>query len=186
MKACKCDVWTILNNITTEIGQWVSKLVDKVDESVHNFGPSFIKPYYDVIEMEDTIRVNIEISGLTEDSLHTSISGRRICIYFKKKRPIIVEPHEIAYTNREFGMCRLYIILSNKVLDSDIYEPIYEEGVLTLIFQKKVLSDTQLLSAFNENGDGDDSFEVYIDNRSGSDSEEEINLTLEPENKKII
>lgn len=180
MKSCKCDIWTILNSISNEIGNFVSRLVDKVDESVHNFGPSFIKPNYDVIEMEDTIIVNIEISGLTEDSLHTTISGRKICIYFKKKRPIIVEPHEVAYSNREFGMCRLYIVLSNKVYQTDIYEPIYEEGVLTLTFQKKILSDTQLLSDFNEPVE-DDSFEIYIDNRS-VDSEDELN----PENKKII
>lgn len=180
MRTCRCDIWTILNNITTDIGQWVSRVIDKVDESVHNFGPSFIKPYYDVIEKEDTVQINIEISGLTEDSLHTSISGRRICIYFKKKRPVIVEPHEVAYSNREYGMCRLYIILSNKVHQTEIYEPIYEEGVLTLTFQKKVLKDFELLSEFNDNNNEDDSFEIYIDNRS-CDSEDEM-----MENKKII
>jgi HSP20 family molecular chaperone IbpA len=151
----KCDLWTFFAQTAEHISTWFRKMSDKFEESVNNVSISFIKPKYDVVELDDCFYIRVEISGIDKDSLYTSINDRAVCVYMKKKRPIVVAPHQMIYSNRTYGMCKLYVVLPNNVQHEHIYT-IYDEGILTLIFYKKALSS-------NSSNPGNFSMEMEIE-----------------------
>ena len=174
------DVLSTLNCFGEQINNVFTRIMDKVDESVHNLSPSYLKPKYDIVDLHDEYYIRIEIPGVDDKSLYTELIERSVCIYMKKTRPIITDPHEIIYTNRSYGMCRLYIIMPKQVERKNI-TPFYNDGVLTIIFNKcprrNVLENEPLRmrddldndnTHFCENNydnyeESSESFEVFID-----------------------
>ena len=189
--------WNTLNKIMLNVDTFVKKFIDKLDENMNNLSPAFIRPKYDVVEFDDCYYVRIEVSGMDERSLFSDIkeNNRSLCLYMKKKRPVDVEPHEVIYSNRSYGMCRLYIKLPNTVQYNEATIPDYNNGILTLIFYKKNgLSNPQIYNEAiydNDNNintvddiingeelkllsnEDDNSFEIYIDERENTDDKEE-------------
>ena len=192
--------WNTLNRIMLSVDIFVKKCIDKIDENVNNLSPSFIRPKYDVVEFDDSYYVRIEVSGMDENSLFSDIkeNNRSLCLYMKKKRPVDVDSHEIIYSNRSYGMCRLYIKLPNTVEYNEQMMPDYRNGILTLIFYKKnstyhsqihdeaIYDDNDVVNGGDIGyGDGgeeikllsnedDNSFEIYIDQRENTDDKEEL------------
>ena len=139
-KSNKCEIWSCLDQIANQISKWVKKITDQLDENIHNASPYFIKPKYDVVQFDDSYYIRIEISDIDKNSLYTTlIKNRGVCVYMKKNRPTVVTPHEIVYSNRTYGMCKLYILFPNSIKETEIY-PTYYNGILTLKLYKKEIS----------------------------------------------
>jgi len=162
------EVCDSLNNIGKHIEMWAREFTDKLDESYNNFDFSNLKPKYDVIELETEYNIRIEIPGVDDKSLHTELVDRSVCIYMKKQRPIDEDPHKIIFTNRSYGMCKLYIIMPEHVRQANMV-PFYNDGILTIIFEKCIngIPLRELINETSENlldehEDDSDSFEIFI------------------------
>lgn len=171
------EVCDSLNNIGRQIEIWAREFTDKIDESYNNFDFSNLKPKYDIIEFETEYNIRIEIPGIDDTSLHTELIDRSVCIYMKKERPLDINYHKVIFTNRAYGMCKLYVIMKKQVRLSNI-TPFYKDGILTIIFEKcengiplrelKTFINEEILDDYEDNSD---SFEIFIHDDYDDDSE---------------
>jgi HSP20 family protein len=167
------EVCNSLNNIGKHIETLVNEFTDKLDESYNNFDFHNLKPKYDIIELETEYNIRIEIPGIDDKSLHTELVDRSICIHMKKERPLDIDPHKIIYTNRSYGMCKLYIIMPENVRETNIM-PFYNDGILTIMFEKykngiplrELVNNDELLDDYEDNSD---SFEIFIHDEDDSE-----------------
>lgn len=161
------NFWMTINRIIDNVDSFFKRVSDKIEENINNISPSFVVPKYDVVEFDDCYYIRVEVCGMDTESLYTDIkeNNRSISIYMKKNRHVdFVSPHEIIYTNRSYGMCRLFIKLPENV-ESNSVVPSYENGILTVLVYKKddwiIKKDCGLL--MEEFDCDDESFDIYMD-----------------------
>ena len=89
----------------------------------------------DIIELDDSIRVCIEVPGIDPDGLEISLTGQVLTLAAEKRDEYDADGSHRAYSERRYGSFRRSIELPCPV-DADKVTAEHKNGVVTITLQK--------------------------------------------------